>query len=858
LTRYGCQMFLVENESSGDGEYMFVFDRYVLKGRDKKLIRETGSESHANKTTLKETCAPPRLIRKQGRALMCFGNTKASREACGKSSSIKKYRIQIPFLFLTVLVFVGCGPRSEPPRLKEYTLSGYVHLGNPVSGAEVKAYSFTGLTRGRLLASAKTDSTGAFKMVHSVSHQGPVLLTASNGSFKDIATDLLMELPENELIRSINPDPSKSENVNLTALTSLAPSYIAALAAAKKGESPDDLLRKGISALTKHFYDSDSPDWLISTKPLNEQSQLLGPAERDVRNHLIHAGLSFLARQISVDNHLQAGTIRIFNLIEALSRDLDDQIFDGKKSGAPLYLDKARQIELHPEAVRNHLASAINTYLLSVDRVNESRFSVDKNALFAPGGFLTSLVSGNDGILFSSPGHLEAPGIYPALEQPKYVQQHGGSSRTVEVVDVPKTTENGVDWKQTPKFYRLVNELDNVEGAPKYRINTKSLYGATELRYVHGPKCPDNIKEALGKIPLNGDEFDIPILGHTSTFPMYHSEMVDQPHCLKIWAVSSDEKVIAEHEVKFYFETVSPPIEFEFNPAIYDAKKKDHSGNSVAVAMLYNPHNFHISAKASINGVASYEVESKEDIVLAEETGSAREGRLANPFFEENFFREDGGDPIKHRLGWSLEELSQPRYTQICRLGQIAVVSTTQVFKGRYHQRAQTVCESPHGKYGTLTTYRPRVVDSSRDLFVGKASSFEVRYFTYWKVNGGLGDEVVPDNSGLANIPPYGAVLAIWYDKSQDLTKLRKTKESEEDCKLLISAQDPKKPLCRDAKCRLNNACWHTSAIYAQLNNLDNTKNTALISFTTTLDSTRTEYKGTNEKGLAWKAKEYR
>jgi hypothetical protein len=96
------------------------------------------------------------------------------------------------WLTLAMLLITGCKDKPYKERKNReqipYGFSGVVELGAPVSGATIAAHSFSGLIKGEKIAETVSNRDGSFEFRFKTDYEGPLLLTANGGLYRDLAS----------------------------------------------------------------------------------------------------------------------------------------------------------------------------------------------------------------------------------------------------------------------------------------------------------------------------------------------------------------------------------------------------------------------------------------------------------------------------------------------------------------------------------------------------------------------------------------------------------------------------------------------------------------------------------------------
>lgn len=301
-------------------------------------------------------------------------------------------------IFITTalaLAVISCGKNVDGLTRVSQTLTGVVNLGAPMSGSTVTAYAFKKGERSDVLGTATTDENGEYKIEHNHPYRGPVLLVAANGSFVDPTTKTQMFMPEKLTLVSGIPDSNQKTKANINAATTIAAMWLEVpekkeWVARYSGKDESLAVETVLTQLSGHFDRNASRFNYLTIDPWDPTKERLGPSESRVLLYLFHAGLSQMAKSLSKASGQEPGSIRMFDLIYALSLDAKDGILDGKQKQAQLYVDKGNQIPLDSYFLRHKLASSIQIY---INGLKEAKVDVgfDGKSFAAPGGFYQAI-----------------------------------------------------------------------------------------------------------------------------------------------------------------------------------------------------------------------------------------------------------------------------------------------------------------------------------------------------------------------------------------------------------------------------------------------------------------------------------
>jgi len=225
---------------------------------------------------------------------------------------------------LALLLVTACGGGggggAGDPAVGSSSISGSVTKG-PVANATVMAYGIAGGTMGAQLGLATTDAGGNFTMTVGA-HDGPVMLRASGGSYKDEATGATMAMGPGDVMTAVMTAMSPGANVNgiqVTPLTSMAQARAQQMA----GGMTEANIANANAAMGNYFMVSD----ILHVHPMNPLTPGSGAgAGADARNYgMTLAAMSQYAR--SLDMPFSSGTVTL------MVSDAADGRMDGMYAG---------------------------------------------------------------------------------------------------------------------------------------------------------------------------------------------------------------------------------------------------------------------------------------------------------------------------------------------------------------------------------------------------------------------------------------------------------------------------------------------------------------------------------------------
>ena len=279
-------------------------------------------------------------------------------------------------IFWLVMYLLGCKDKPyQETLLKEeiqadqptHNIQGVVEVGIPVAGASVAAYSFSGLRRGEKMAETTSDDKGVFNLAIKNNYQGPLLLVASGGSYRDLMTEEIVFIKPEQELRSVTNDVTTQENNHINAWTTLA---VARVQATKGFWDSSVAKLDDKNRIDVDFSHISSFLKVASPNSINIRRQGL----LDINNEPIHlddprtalfltqAGLSQLANKYQRLTGIGT-TITIIHVVDALAQDMSDRLFDGKNAqGERVFVDPSHMVNLSSYTLRKELAEAIFHY----------------------------------------------------------------------------------------------------------------------------------------------------------------------------------------------------------------------------------------------------------------------------------------------------------------------------------------------------------------------------------------------------------------------------------------------------------------------------------------------------------------
>ncbi|MEC8023621.1 MAG: hypothetical protein VX223_06765, partial [Myxococcota bacterium] len=209
-------------------------------------------------------------------------------------------------------------------RSKGTGLSGTASFGRPIASGTVTVFAREGMRPGIELGTARTKADGQFNVPYvDDEYIGPVLirLSGTDATFIDPATEQLMYFTENDALWSAVPatDGEKPTGIAINGLTHLVVETARGLETG--GLSAEEALETAEALQTAHLFGAP----FSMHQPLE---LLLGPNEwpaADTAVALFHVSLARLAAFWDES----PTPVTLFALLDALSLDLGDGVFDG-------------------------------------------------------------------------------------------------------------------------------------------------------------------------------------------------------------------------------------------------------------------------------------------------------------------------------------------------------------------------------------------------------------------------------------------------------------------------------------------------------------------------------------------------
>jgi hypothetical protein len=301
-----------------------------------------------------------------------------------------------------------------------------VELGTPVNGATVEAYQFSGLSKGEKVGEAVSNRDGTFSLSFKTGFDGPLLLLAKGGTYRDLATGEVVALKPAQELTSAITHIKMPEKTNINAWTTLA------VARVKADRGFWDKSIAELKDMDRINVDFTQMSYFLagrSTQFINIRQQEFLDIEKDTFNldepkmtlHLAHGGLSQLAKNFSFMLVQDGIVVSIVDLVLALADDLSDRIFDGRNvTGNIVYVGNNHRINLDSYTMRKQLGEAILVYS---KQLQEGGKIIEKD-IMAPGRLIDSLVKDTRPEFFLERDNLLPLDLEPPILDIKFAGDH--------------------------------------------------------------------------------------------------------------------------------------------------------------------------------------------------------------------------------------------------------------------------------------------------------------------------------------------------------------------------------------------------------------------------------------------------
>lgn len=276
------------------------------------------------------------------------------------------------------------------------TISGTVEVGSPVVGSLVSAIAFDGLVSGDVLAEAETQADGSYQLLLAEAPSGPVLVTASGGSYADIATGSLFTLTAQLRGVVTGVTASSDSTAVINPWTTLAAVHAAATG------TTDVAVQASYGALSSHLSrPAPAPISQIVGADLRAPAVASSP---EAVVGLATGGLNRMAADLAAQQGAQPGTYSLSTILTALVSDLSDGVFNGLSGVDPVALVPGVAADSY--VLRTRLTAAIHNFVENRELagVEQPRniSGIVSTSLQVPDGLYDDLTLNDDTLLFPS------------------------------------------------------------------------------------------------------------------------------------------------------------------------------------------------------------------------------------------------------------------------------------------------------------------------------------------------------------------------------------------------------------------------------------------------------------------------
>jgi len=306
-------------------------------------------------------------------------------------SALEKYMI----LLLAVLI-IGCGsgglsdapPSSSPsptptPPSAATTVSGAVVDGF-VAGATVRAHRLNADgTRGDSIGAATNTAANGNYSLSLGDYTGPILLESTGGTYKDWVTGNIIAVTSP--LSAVLSNASGTVTVNVTPLT-----HMASLRARQDIKVNKIAVAAAIDAANTKIGEYFGILDIVKNVPIDPTvaNSAVGVSQTKIDYAMVMAGIAQRAF---------AGGMEPFALVNALAKDAEDGVFDGKQNGVQLTVAKT-------DGSTTNLSAADAKTVLSANIDAFQKSGTNASAGEVTSTILTSLTDPtNDGVIFAKP-----------------------------------------------------------------------------------------------------------------------------------------------------------------------------------------------------------------------------------------------------------------------------------------------------------------------------------------------------------------------------------------------------------------------------------------------------------------------
>ncbi len=313
--------------------------------------------------------------------------------------------IKINLSIFGVFIFASCAGTAG--------FSGIVFKG-PVQNAQIMLHALNSDgTKGSFIETTKTDSEGVFSFTTDVSKNPQIYVEVTSGQFIDEATGKLVTISEKTPLKSLisNVSADTENQIIITPFTTLMSSLSQTLT--EKDKDNNQPITTAKKAIGDFFGIKD----LNAIWPVDLTDDIPDSVDNDATLYsLIIAGLSQESTTLATTHN--DTSISVMTLIDALSQDISDGIFDGKKrvdgSQVTIVLGD-KQTPLSSNAMKADLVNAISDFLKNArnksgvqdtdtsvinlkNRLTNNSLNLVVNSTLQYEGFLYDLVAKNESL----------------------------------------------------------------------------------------------------------------------------------------------------------------------------------------------------------------------------------------------------------------------------------------------------------------------------------------------------------------------------------------------------------------------------------------------------------------------------
>jgi hypothetical protein len=347
-------------------------------------------------------------------------------------------RLGLAVLLLPIMAVASCSScGTGVGKAKEGTLTGSVFKG-PVATADVVAFDGNSGRRGEQIGAGKTADDGTFS-ISVGSHEGPIVVCATKGTYTEEATGGLVQLGANELCGLVTAhEAGATSNVVITPLTTLHTALTGCFVDA--GRDADFAAAEAHSALRLNdFFAAGQTNFDIrGLLPLDPTTAVAPSLTSEAWAGILIAGLSESAKGYAVASGLDPGVrVTAATLTAALSQDIDDGVcvFDGRTATARLVQG---DIELNENALRGS-PQGLSTSILRFLESDRNLSGISEQSVR---DLVQTMQAHRSEIFGGGNGSSDIDGPVVTFTEPAAGSTRGGLVRvTVKATDVSAITE---------------------------------------------------------------------------------------------------------------------------------------------------------------------------------------------------------------------------------------------------------------------------------------------------------------------------------------------------------------------------------------------------------------------------------